>query len=412
MNILYICEEYPPGKTGGIGIATEILANGMIQKGHSVFVIGLCEHGYGAPDFEVKPNGTKIWRLRYATDIGLVSAKSRLRDKVLVHGMRALGILSVDSKLQFKKLIVKIQAIISEFQIDLVEMADWNNFFFNLSSSKFNIPKLKAPLLVKMHGSFNYFRAESNLPINNHFFELEQKLYARADALAAVSSYTANFTRGLYDLTNDISILYNGIEVTSTDIEFRPPNIDSVIFSGTLLKKKGIYDLAKAWNKVIKKRPNATLHIYGKGDQNKVKAYLTSEAAKRIVFYGHVPRTELLFALSRADLAVFPSYSETFGMAAVEAMSIGCAVIFTKLSCGPEILQDKMEGWLVNPANNQELADTVVSALEQPLVRIKMGKQAKQRVLDQFSLQKAIEAHEHVYLKIRKNFESIRGDKF
>lgn len=39
MNILYLCDEYPPAKTGGIGTVTKVVAEAMVQKGHTVYVL-------------------------------------------------------------------------------------------------------------------------------------------------------------------------------------------------------------------------------------------------------------------------------------------------------------------------------------------------------------------------------------
>jgi glycogen synthase len=63
MTILFICNEYPPGKSGGIGSMTRVLARAMVKAGHQVLVAGLYAHGYGQKDYE-EDQGVKVWRRR------------------------------------------------------------------------------------------------------------------------------------------------------------------------------------------------------------------------------------------------------------------------------------------------------------------------------------------------------------
>jgi len=77
------------------------------------------------------------------------------------------------------------------------------------------------------------------------------------------------------------------------------------------------------------------------------------DAGTRLARYKPPPPPErvstpvLLQALNAAEVAAFPSYTETFGLAAVEAMACGCPTVYTKRSCGPEIVRDGVTGLLV-----------------------------------------------------------------
>jgi len=63
MNILYICDEYPPGKHGGIGTAVQLLARTMVQRGHNVVVAGFYDWGYGGDD-HFEDQGVLVYRFR------------------------------------------------------------------------------------------------------------------------------------------------------------------------------------------------------------------------------------------------------------------------------------------------------------------------------------------------------------
>ena len=68
MNILYICDEYPPGRNGGIGTMVQVLGRELVKQGHNVYVAGLYSYRYGGNNFE-EDKGVKVWRLRYGLNL-------------------------------------------------------------------------------------------------------------------------------------------------------------------------------------------------------------------------------------------------------------------------------------------------------------------------------------------------------
>lgn len=403
MNILFICDEYPPGKTGGIGSVTKLLADTLQRKGHQVFVVGIYAHGYGGKDYE-EQDGVKIWRLRYKTDIGLISGNDTLLDKVLVHTLRKTGILKRDASRRLKELIQHIEKLITTRRIDIIEMPDWNNFFFNIGLKQLVIPSFGVPLMVKMHGTLSYFNQEQSLPLKEQMYAKELRVFERADALASVSAYTAKVCQELYHLTKPVAVLHNGVEIkvpASSDMRL---NSNSVIFSGSLFYKKGIFSLVKAWKKVLLQVPDATLHVYGKGDQAPLLNLLSEKERKQVIFHGHVGRDHLLKQLAIADLAVFPSYSETFGLGVVEAMGVGCPAIYTKRSCGPEIMEDKREGILVDPDDIDEISQSIVLLLKNKSLREAMSSAAYEKVKGNFDIEGIAEKHVRFYEHVIRSY--------
>ena len=65
---------------------------------------------------------------------------------------------------------------------------------------------------------------------------------------------------------------------------------NNLLFAGTLVKEKGIVNLVKAWNSVLKEKKDAILHICGKDDNGKMKNLLLSMVTdkKSLIFHGHV----------------------------------------------------------------------------------------------------------------------------
>src|ERR1700761_2211403 len=95
MNILFICDEYPPGRHGGIGTMTRALARGLVAEGHQVLVAGLYPPGYGEKDYE-EDKGVKVWRRRMDLDIGWIGNNYSLKDVLLLKVLRGSGLMRLD----------------------------------------------------------------------------------------------------------------------------------------------------------------------------------------------------------------------------------------------------------------------------------------------------------------------------
>ncbi len=392
MRILYICDEYPPGKNGGIGTMVQVMARQLVRSGHRVVVVGLYEHGYGSKDFEMD-EGVEVHRIRYGFNLKEGSLLWRVYKKLPRLVKRGLL-----GKREIAHYISKVKGLVKEKEIDLIEIADWSTLSFETGIG-IDWPQFSCPLLVKLHGSYTYFQTELGESIHSQLYKNDLRLMQRADAIASVSLYTAEQTRTLLHIQAPIEVLYNAIEIPPVDLN-RRIDANAVFFSGSLVPKKGIYQLMKAWNLVLAKKPEATLWVYGKGSNKALKILLNEKALQSVHFEGHVNRVELLSQLSKSALAVFPSYSETFGLMCIEAMSRACAVIYTKRSCGPEIITDGLDGALVDPDNVQEIANTILTLLSDHKLRKHYAEKGYESVGKRFSIEGSVQAHLKVYERV------------
>ena len=398
MTILFICDEYPPGNNGGIGTTVQNLGRALSAQGHTVLVAGLYAYRYREKNYE-EDGAVKVWRKRYGMNLHLPSkskaytALEKLPDPVKKH---------LNGKKAFQKFIAFLQELIETHQVDVIEIADFNSFAMYIGFTV-QWPAFKAPLILKSHGSYTYFcheLGESPLP---KFRRNDEALFARADAFSCVSHYTAAINKQLFHLKAPVTVLYNGIEVPPVDNKIRKPF--TVVFTGTLVYKKGIFSLLRAWNKVYEKFPQAELLVYGKGSTRKLRPLLNEQSKDSVRFLGHVKREELLEQLTTATLAVFPSYSETFGMGVVEAMSKGCPVIYTKRSCGPEIVKDGVEGLLVDPDRVDEISGAIEKLLASPAERKTLAEAAYQSVSARFRMEKSAKDHLSFYTDVVQQFK-------
>ena len=373
MNVLFICDEYPPLKNGGIGTFIKLLAQKLSEQNHRVIVYGLCDRNSGKfPSFTKDKNVTvirdyynlKIPRLVSETFIGKVFKK--------IGGLITLSFWN-------KRYKDRIDKLIDEYAIDIIETPDWDEKVIKNPLFELLPETTKCPIVVRLHGSYTYFQKEQNKPVNDEIFRRENLLYDQASGLISVSHYAREKYKEFYPIEKDIVVIPNGIKQTNLSVKRETRGKVQFVFFGTLTTKKGIFTLIEAWNLICKNDDLHTLHIYGKGNVAVIQSLLHESALKRTIFHGHVNRQDLLNDIVNYDVAVLPSYSETFGLAAIEAMNAGLTTIFTTLSTGPEIINHNVDGLLVDPTSVNDLVEKMNYLITNPLENVRLGKAGKER---------------------------------
>ena len=345
---------------GGIGAFVQMLGRALVADGHSVRVVGMYDHANPAPEYE-EDHGVEVWRLR----------RPRLR----------LGWLW--GRYQVFKTVSKWSR---NNEIDLVEIADYAG-----SAAKW--PKLRVPVIARLHGSATYFATELNRKIKKIDYWLGNASLKRANFICSVSHYTAVQTQRAFNLPHDpVAILYNFVE-TNDSLALQSRSKVNVVFSGTLTWKKGIISLIQAWPSVLLKCKDAQLHVYGKDvliEKNRlirqvIIGGLEKDQQDSIRFHGHVPRQEVLSALSTARLGVFPSYAESFGLGPAESMAAACPTIYTERGCGGELVRNLQDGLLINPDAPEEIAEAILRLLQDDILAAELGTAGQQRIRENFS---------------------------
>ena len=116
-----------------------------------------------------------------------------------------------------------------------------------------------------------------------------------------------------------------------------------------------------------------------------LKAILPPEAAVQVTFTGPVQHTQLVEQYRQADILLNPSYSEAFGMSLVEAMACEKPVIGCRLGGMREVVTEGVTGLLVPPGDAAALSEAILKLLEDPALRLAMGKAGRERVLELYS---------------------------
>jgi glycosyltransferase involved in cell wall biosynthesis len=372
----------------------------MKKLGHNVVVAGLYPLGYGEED-EFTDEGVKVYRFRLGLDAKWFNDQQSLKMRIVKRLLKHTGILQRDIEKSLLRYQNTLEQIITKHQIDLVEMPDYNDYV-KFCYSFVPFPKLSIPMVMKLHGSITYFAREANKKTPSAWFKTEYANLKQAAAVISVSRYTADKSAEYFSYSDKIEVIYNGINTDIPD-SLMSKNPLQVIFTGSLVEKKGIYQLAKAWNIVNSKRPDARLLVLGKGDQEKVMGLLNDDSKSTVSFKGHVPSGELFDYLSESSIGVFPSYSESFGLAVLEAMLCGNAVVNSRRTAGPELVDDRENGLLIDPDNTEEIATAILYLLDNPDRCAGLAKNGVQKVKTCFDINNIAIQNQQFYNRILKS---------
>lgn len=382
MRILLICDEYPPGRHGGIGSVIQLIARTFVSMGHDVTVAGFYHFGYGGQDV-FEDEGVKVYRFRQK----FASRFFENQDSVLVRGVVKIldwtGLMHWAISKSIKEYGTFLRALIKDHRIQIVEIPDYHDYM-RFCKHEVHFPDLNVPIVVKLNGSMTYFNEEAGRPTPAHIKAMEKSLLERAASVVGVSKYTATRTAQYFNYKRHVGILHNGINIPEKPNVVKTKGL--VVFTGSLVEKKGIYQLMKAWNIVAAQAPGAQLFIFGKGPVEKIKTYLEENAVPTVFFKGHVNREELYRILASAEVAVFPSYAECFAMAPMEAMACETAVVYSTRTSGPELIENGEDGLLADPDDIKGIADSIILLLKDQKLNDKIAKKGRKRVEEFFDI--------------------------
>jgi N-acetyl-alpha-D-glucosaminyl L-malate synthase BshA len=161
---------------------------------------------------------------------------------------------------------------------------------------------------------------------------------------------------------------------------------------------KRVTDLVEVLARVRRRR-KARLMVLGDGpDRERLVARARElEVTRSICLAGM--RAEFLEDLRHADAFLFPSESESFGVAALEALSCGVPVIAYRVGGLPEVVTDSV-GRLVEPFDADALAAAALEVLANDALRAQLGRAARERALAQFRRETAIDRYEDHYRRV------------
>lgn len=284
-----------------------------------------------------------------------------------------------------------VNRVVKQDGVQLIEAADWTGITAFM--------RFKVPLVLRLHGTDAYFCKLEGRQQKKKNFWLEKQAIRRADAYIAPTDYAGKITAELFEIPfKKIRVIHNGIDAKK--FENKTPKIylkNQLLYAGTLIRKKGVLELARIFNKVVEAKPDSTLVLIG-ADAYDIKtasvstfelmtSALSDAAKQRVNYLGKVSYEQVITHMCQSHICVFPTMAETFGMVTVEAMALHKPVVNSNYEWAQEIIKDGYNGYLETPKNHQAFADKIIKLLEIPIQCLELGKCAQKTVGQKFDTQ-------------------------
>lgn len=153
-----------------------------------------------------------------------------------------------------------------------------------------------------------------------------------------------------------------------------------------LAPEKRIDIILRSMGHILNRHGDVTLVVGGRGPEEQWLRELTVELGieDHVVFTGYIPDEKLPEYFAMADIFVFHSTHETFGLVLAHAMAAGKPIVSVRSTAIPEVVQDGTSGILVEPLNAEALAEAVVTLAADSQLRQKMGRNGRERAVQEF----------------------------
>jgi L-malate glycosyltransferase len=307
-------------------------------------------------------------------------------DKIKIVSIARKGYKFFGWYLERKHIQKTIQHQINASQINILEAPDWTGI---TAFMKFSVP-----VVIRLHGSDGYFCSLENRKQKLKNFILEKNALKRSNKIVSVSTFTANLTKKIFNLNCSIETIHNGINVTDFKPIHTEINQNQLLYFGTIIRKKGVLELAQIFNVVVEKNNKATLLLMGKDVHDVFKKtstlalfnqLLTKKAKQKVTYIPEVPYREIKDYIAKANIIVLPSFAEAFPMTWLETLAMEKPLVASNIGWANELMIDGKTGFTVNPKNHEAFVAKLITLLINEDQQIEFGKNGREHVKEHFS---------------------------
>jgi glycogen synthase len=392
LRVLMLTWEYPPRVVGGLARHAGELSLALAKSGVEVEVI--TANTPGAPGVE------QLWPKRNSDKPGRLVVH-----RALPEAIHPIDFISSIHQLNFA-LLQQYLAMGQKF--DLVHAHDWlvGQAAWTLKQG-LGLPlvgTIHATEKGRHHGIFN--------PLQSYINAQEWLLTYEAEKVICCSQFMAEELEGELKVPREkIRVIPNGVEVDRLKVparlkaglaEFRTwwagEQEKIVLFVGRMVREKGADVLIEAMPRVIAGWPNVKFVLVGGGSSQHLWARAhASGVGDRLHIPGYVSEEDLVRLYGVADVAVFPSLYEPFGIVALEAMATGVPVITSDIGGFKEVVRSGENGLHTWANNADSLAWGILEVLRNPQAAQARAARAEKEVRKDFTWEKIAAQTRTVY---------------
>ena len=385
MKILMLTWEYPPRVVGGIARVVHDLSHRLIKDGHEVTVVTYKEGN--VEDFE-DDNGVKVYRVN-----NYMINPNNFIDWIM--------------QLNFNLISKATEIINKEGPFDVIHAHDWLVAY----AAKTLKDSFKTPIIATIHATEAGRNSGIHDEVQRYINDTEWMLTYESTEVIVNSNYMKSELQRLFGLPyekinvvpNGVNLnLYNGVE---KDYNFRrqyaADNEKIILYVGRLVYEKGIQNLIAAMPKVLNGYHDSKLIIAGKGGmidelRDEVRRL---NIENKVYFTGYLNLNQVTKMYKCADVAVFPSTYEPFGVVALEGMLSGTPVVVSDVGGLNEIVQHRENGMKSYAGNPNSIADSILELLYNPGLGAEVSRAAKAKVKAQYNWNKIAQDTHFIYQK-------------
>ncbi|MBQ3408350.1 MAG: glycosyltransferase family 4 protein [Clostridia bacterium] len=386
MKILMLTWEYPPRIVGGIARVVHDLSHRLVKDGHEVTVVTYKDANIpNLADYE-NDKGVEVYRVE-----NYMITPNNFTDWIM--------------QLNFN-LIAKATEIINEKgKFDVVHAHDWLVTY----AAKTLKQSFKIPLVSTIHATEAGRNSGIHDEVQRYINDTEWLLTYESTDVIVNSNYMKNELQRLFGLPYDkINVIPNGVNLNlysgvDRDYNFRRmyamDNEKIILYLGRLVYEKGIQNLISAMPKILDRYNDAKLVVAGKGGmidelRNQVD-YMGIQ--NKVYFTGYLDSESVQKMYKCADVAVFPSTYEPFGIVALESMLSGTPTVVSDVGGLNEIIEHGVDGMKSYAGNPNSIADSVLSLLFDQQLCDNISKNAKNKVKNNYNWNKIAQDTHYVY---------------
>ncbi|MDX2066557.1 MAG: glycosyltransferase family 4 protein [Fimbriimonadaceae bacterium] len=403
MRVMMLSWEYPPRIVGGISPHVYELSQELVKKGIEVHVV--TKETPQAPAEEVESSGVHVHRVTlpakpndFLHEIQLLNVATERRVRKLLEDWRPGGAPT------------------------LFHAHDW----LSLDSARTLKYEYNLPMVATIHATEHGRHGGIHNAVSRYIHDQEFWLTYEAWRVIVCSEFMRGEVQRTFDCPVDkVDVIFNGVNASRFEFpwsdeerlayrrQFVRDDQRMVIYVGRFVREKGIQVLLNAVNAVLADEPNTKFVIVGGGNREKFEGFVHWNGLQEHVHFTGFLSGRALHQLYRcADVAVFPSLYEPFGIVALEAMAAGAAVVSSDAGGLREVVHHDVTGTTSFASDPTSLAWAIRTVLQHPERTARLRQAASVRLRQDFTWSGIADQTVAVYERVWSEFlESYWADR-
>lgn len=249
---------------------------------------------------------------------------------------------------------------------------------------------LKKKIVVHFH-SFS-----PDTTINGPHSERYREMFCGADVVVVLSNYWKEVVDEKFHLGERIKVIYNPCPTITYPQKYE--KTQSILYAGTINKRKGYADLINAFAKVAHKYPDWKISLAGNGETEQARALAKELGVEgQVELLGWISGESKDRAFKQATVFCLPSYAEGFPMAVLDAWAYGLPVITTPVGGIPDVAIDGENMLLFTPGDIDTLAEKLDMIISDEALREKLSAASVKMAAEKFNVNTITEQVGEVY---------------